>query len=388
VLAAWQGSASSGDGARFRYVELFAGIGGFRSALEPLGGRCVLAVEIDAGARAIYRDNFHEECVPDVVALDAADVPPHDVLTAGFPCQPYAQCNTGNAALTGSLKEGPGLRSELGSLAFEVVRVLRAARPPAFLLENVPNLRNFNGGSDLAALTDALRDAGYSVHTETLDARSFGVPQQRKRLYIAGFRSDLPAAAGAPAFRFPGPRPSVPAPLRSVLEPPQDVPGSCWISQEAWDALLDSDPKAANPSGRGGRLARLDGYARTLTSSYRTKGGWRKMSELVPADGYEVCWEGRAADGYPVARRSGPPRFFTQRECCRLQGFPDSFVINRPDRRCQDPERFYHFIGNAVVPVVVAAVGEALLQALGTGGAACEPGASHGTRSPDDLAGP
>lgn len=351
--------------ARFRFVELFAGIGGFRLGLEPLGGACVLAAEIDDGARAVYRENFDEECATDVLALDAADLPPHDVLTAGFPCQPYAQCNTDNMLLTGSLKAGLGLRERRGVLAFEIVRLLRAACPRVCLLENVPNLSDFNGGEDLAQLLEALRGIGYVVQTRILDARHFGVPQQRKRLYFIGFRADLPAEA-IDAFRWPdavSPEAGrLPPPrLASVLEPEEDVPASCRLSATAWASILEAQPDAERPSGLGGHMARLDGYARTLCSTYRTRGAGA-TSELVPPMRLPKVEVSNAS--VPAGHHVATPRFFTRRECCRLMGFPDDFVLESPARRCKDPERFYHFIGNAVVPPVIRSLGKAILQVL------------------------
>jgi len=377
LLATWRSLCFGSGNSTFRFVELFAGIGGFRLGLQPLGGRCVLAVEVDEGAREIYRENFGEDCLSDVVALDPADVPEHDVLTAGFPCQPFARCNTDNACLTGSLSAGPGIRDgKRGALAFEVVRVVRAARPAAFLLENVPNLCDFNGGEDLATLVGAMHDAGYSVHTRVLDARQFGVQQQRKRLYFVGFRSDLPYSATS-AFSWPDPPwPEQQLPLRTVLEPVDSVPRSCWLSEATWAAMLQDDPRVCLPSGRGGRLARLDGYARTLTSTYRTKGGW--YSELVPSveagsvapgmpsQSEEMECAGSERPPVPPLLLPPPPRFFTHRECCRLQGFPEDFVLRsrRATARNRTSERFYHFIGNAVVPPVVRALGESLLGVL------------------------
>lgn len=367
-FAAWRRVGGGG----FRFVELFAGIGGFRLGLEPLGGRCVFAAEVDPGARAVYSENFRDEAEPlgDVEAIDAADIPEHDILTAGFPCQPFAQCNTGNAALTGSLREGPGIhgRERGGALAFEVVRILRSCRPPAFLLENVPNLQNFNDGRDLATLQAALVEAGYDMHVGVLDAKHWGLPQQRKRLYLAGLLRER-LRPGLPRLELLAPPPCArPLRLRDVLDPPEEVPPECWLSEAVWAELLERDPKACRISGRGGRLARLDGYARTLTSSYRTR--WRCMGELVPAvepedTAEEDCDASPASDPLLYGERPPPPRFFTLRECCRLQGFPDTFATRSRSRRCQDPMRFYHLIGNAVVPRVVGAIAAATLRAAG-----------------------
>eukprot|EP00928_Gymnodinium_smaydae_P028898 TRINITY_DN21915_c0_g1_i3.p1 TRINITY_DN21915_c0_g1~~TRINITY_DN21915_c0_g1_i3.p1 ORF type:complete len:576 (-),score=136.39 TRINITY_DN21915_c0_g1_i3:127-1782(-) len=389
--------SDSEGGAPFRFVELFAGIGGFRLGLEPLGGRCVLAVEIDEGARAIYEANFAgERCLGDVVALDAGDVPAHDVLTAGFPCQPFAFCNTNNASASGSLRAGPGIHDgKKGALGFEVVRILRAAQPASFLLENVPNLCSFNDGEDLKALEEALGAANYSVQWQVLDSRDFGLAQKRRRLYIVGFRRDLCAEAVA-AFKWPEPACTAKVVLTDILEPESTVGEDCRLTEEAWNVMRGRDPKIVLPSGRGGRMARLDGYARTLTSSYRRNRGC--ACELVPqnrASAETACgdeeeqalsdpaaeveaaldrayaseahanWVPRAPRPAPAWRRGQPPpRYFTQRECCRLQGFPETFALRSTGRKCQDPNRFYHYIGNAVVPPVINAIGKELLKVL------------------------
>lgn len=337
------------------FVELFAGIGGFRLGLEDLGGRCALAVELDPGARMCYAANFgDEECATDVLALDAADIPIHDILTAGFPCQPYAQCNMDNLLRTGSLQAGLGLREARGVLALEVVRILRVSQPRALLLENVPNLLEFNGGADFRELMDALSNAGYTVQARVLDAMAFGVPQQRRRLYFVGFRNDIHEAAFA-TFKWPDVNVSAPR-LLQILEPREDIPASCYLPQKTWSTMLAGSPDIWKQSGCGGRVARLDGYARTLCSSYRTAGG--HFSEFIPTTSLED--DASAVEGPPQA----PPRFLTQRECCRLMGFPDTYSIDIANRHYRRSDRFYHYIGNAVVPHVIRAIGANMLGAL------------------------
>eukprot|EP00747_Dinoflagellata_sp_TGD_P222169 gnl/TRDRNA2_/TRDRNA2_93910_c0_seq1.p1 gnl/TRDRNA2_/TRDRNA2_93910_c0~~gnl/TRDRNA2_/TRDRNA2_93910_c0_seq1.p1 ORF type:complete len:621 (+),score=98.26 gnl/TRDRNA2_/TRDRNA2_93910_c0_seq1:98-1960(+) len=499
-VEAWQEEAARVNGtARFTFVELFAGIGGFRLGLNELGGECALAVELDDSARVLYSANHGgPECLGDVVTLDAADVPLHDILTAGFPCQPFAFCNVGNAESTGSLLHGLGLsRPRDGAMAFEVARFLHALRPSAFILENVPNLLNFNDGECVRTILAALEgEEGapdcnrYIVDLAILDARGFGLAQQRRRLYFVGFRADIRGAAtrftwpgvgtvffqdarasatmAAAASRAQRARPAkvgeerrcetdesevlqhltetaaelsaldiasilfetgsypdrsrantalynlekrgkvqrreckpplwraserpgshsiaaggdlptgevdeVPkadhaapygdhaAPyavdgsmlpcIRDILEPEEQVPADCYLPEDRWQKILErTNGLAAQPSGRGGRIARLDGYARTLGSSYRSSD---RFSEFV----------GTAVPVGEADFSSQPPRFFTMRECCRLQGFPESFVLHEPRVDVQDPNRFYHFVGNAVSPPVIRALGAAVLAAL------------------------
>jgi len=255
-----------------------------------LGGKCVFACELDPGARALYRINFGgPECLGDVTAVDSSDIPEHDVLTAGFPCQPFAFCNLANIELTGSNRCGPGLKhaSGQGLLALEVARFVHASRPAAFILENVPNLCNFNDGYDFQVILEALRgdteEAGssrYIVDHAILDAKDFGVCQQRRRLYIVGFRAPDKIAAST---RYTWPTGLVGGCklcLYDVLEPNDQVPMDCQISAENWQKIMkQTGGKVALLSGRGGHIARLNGYARTLTSSYRTT---HRFSEFVP----------------------------------------------------------------------------------------------------------
>ncbi|CAE8631361.1 unnamed protein product [Polarella glacialis] len=446
-------------------------MGGFHAGLAPLGGRCVLACDVDWTARAFYRASYGgPECLSDVVALDPENIPQHDILTAGFPCQPFAFCNM----KSGSLQAGPGVdeASGRGALAFEVARLLRASRPAAFILENVPNLCSFNGGNDLRLFLEALRadsaqpeGQGYVVEHAFLEARDFGLCQQRRRLYIVGFRApDLQGAARR--FQWPAaatagcapegsaqPPPTTPTTpttltaaatvttatatavttaaatattttasrsgatatrgllgasepqvrLRDILQPDEEVPADCWLSEERWQRILErTEGDAARPSGRGGRIARLDGYARTVTSSYRStdryaefvpprrSGGDSEAEVLAQASSSEAledCGDegedqdqdeevggqeeevfykksGATYKKAPAVPLRSPPRFFSPIECARLQGFSDSFAKTY-ELKCKDPHRFYHLVGNAVCPPVVQALGEAVLAALG-----------------------
>ncbi|CAE8653427.1 unnamed protein product [Polarella glacialis] len=404
-------------------------MGGFHAGLAPLGGRCVLACDVDWTARAFYRASYGgPECLSDVVALDPENIPQHDILTAGFPCQPFAFCNM----KSGSLQAAPVLfagrcfeASGRGALAFEVARLLRASRPAAFILENVPNLcaapslverkesseGSFNGGNDLRLFLEALRaDSAQPEDTQEylfpngvdcqpcpvvehafLEARDFGLCQQRRRLYIVGFRApDLQGTSAARALSLEG-----------LSAPPavffQEVPADCWLSEERWQRILErTEGDAARPSGRGGRIARLDGYARTVTSSYRStdryaefvpprrSGGDSEAEVLAQASSSEAledCGDegedqdqdeevggqeeevfykksGATYKKAPAVPLRSPPRFFSPIECARLQGFSDSFAKTY-ELKCKDPHRFYHLVGNAVCPPVVQALGEA-----------------------------
>jgi DNA (cytosine-5)-methyltransferase 1 len=331
---------------RFRYLELFAGIGGFRLALAPLGGHCVFASELAPRAAQVYADRFGAAVAGDVTELDAAALPEHDLLTGGFPCQSFTTAG-----------DGAGLACPRGQIYLEICRVIAAKRPAAFLLENVPSLYTLGGGqfdadptrrapgAALRAIVDDLASCGYTVAARILGAHAY-CPQRRDRLFLAGFRDPRAAA------RFVWPEPAVGAAqgaeaaggyltVRSLLEPEgSDAVAAAALSAEQWAKVA---PKLK------GRVAELDGTARTLMSTYRS--GWHQHSEfIVRPDG---------AGG----------RFYTTRECARIMGFPDSFVVpGHPDRsRGPQPymeyQSFYHMIGNAVCPPVVRAVAAAMLDA-------------------------
>ena len=208
---------------RFRYSELFAGVGGFRVALDALGGECVFACEIEGQARGCYEDNFRSGCAlaRDVCEVKGEDVPPHELLTGGFPCQPFSREGTQE-----------GLEHRLGLLFAEIVRILEASQPAMFLLENVPGLLTAQGGDAMAAVLAALRGAGYEVSYQVLDAASI-LPQVRRRVWLAGFR------CGAQGFAFPE-LPSLQRGLGEVLdsEPGSAACSACALSVRFFSLFL------------------------------------------------------------------------------------------------------------------------------------------------------
>ncbi|MEA2491254.1 MAG: (cytosine-5)-methyltransferase 1, partial [Acidobacteriota bacterium] len=166
----------------FRFIDLFAGIGGFRLALDGLGGRCVFSSDWDKFARQTYEANFGDEPAGDIRQVHERDIPAHDILTAGFPCQPFS---ISGVSKKNSLGRPHGFADMTqGTLFFEVVRILTANRPPAFILENVRNLRSHDGGRTFDVILQTLTtELGYDVHYKILDAKYF-VPQHRERIFI------------------------------------------------------------------------------------------------------------------------------------------------------------------------------------------------------------
>ncbi len=199
-------------GERFTFADLFSGIGGMRLPFQELGGKCVFSSEIDPIARETYFENFKEYPSGDITKIDASDIPDHDILLAGFPCQPFS--------IIGNML---GFADTRGTLFFEIERIIRKKRPRAFLLENVKQLKSHDHGRTLKIILLKLRDLGYNVEWAVLDARNFGLPQKRERIFIVGFLGNL-------KFRFPtcsGP----PLRLEDVLLPEDQVPDEYRASE-------------------------------------------------------------------------------------------------------------------------------------------------------------
>ncbi|KAI8618612.1 S-adenosyl-L-methionine-dependent methyltransferase [Chytriomyces sp. MP71] len=349
--------------APFTYIELFAGIGGFRVALDALGGRSVFASEINDAARFTYVSNFGNEVweggkavlVGDITEIETEHVPEHTILTAGFPCQSF--CKVGDRT---------GLEDHRGELFFEVVRVLKGKQPRAFILENVANLVTMEEGRVFEIIQHHLKEAGYHIHHKVIDASSY-IPQTRKRVYIIGFRHH----AASTSFAWPPSPTTKPPRLRDIL---QNNEPHWHLTSHQMDKLRESYTWKRNPSWR---ISRVNLRARTLMSSYRS--GFIMYSEFVPVplpeysatDEEEETEEGvpvdesSELDALPVAKRPkldipDTLRFYSPRECARIMGFPESFVLTH----VKTPGTLYHQLGNAVCPPVVGALGKQVLEAL------------------------
>ncbi|KAK3241193.1 hypothetical protein CYMTET_49019 [Cymbomonas tetramitiformis] len=314
--------------ARFTFSELFAGIGGFRIALDKLGGKSIFTSEIDPEARDVYEGNFGDRPDGDITEIETDCIGPHDILTGGFPCQTFS--------LAGNTE---GFEDPRGMLFLEIVRVLHACAPRAFILENVANLAFMQQGTILRSIIAELSGAGYDVSWRLINSRVV-LPQQRIRVYLVGLRRDQ-ISPGAPSFRWPE-LPVLDTALRDVLEDPSVDDDPRWLLTKHQQAKVEQsaeyriDPQL--------RLARLDGCARTLMSNYRTS--FNVRSEFV--------W-----------RPSAPgPRFYTVSECAALQGFPHNFRYQCATSRPNNANRAYFQLGNAVCPIIVAAIAASVLEAL------------------------
>ncbi len=312
-----RGSAVKRPG--FTFIDLFSGIGGARIGLEAAGGVCVFSSEWNPFAVQTYRENFGEIPFGDIRAIASSEVPDHDVLSAGFPCQPFSIAGVSKKR---SLDRPTGFEDPTqGTLFFEIARILRAKQPKAFILENVKNLLHYDHGRTFATIRATLVDLGYDTTHRIVDASAV-VPQHRERVFIVGFRRDL----HLPEFVIPEPRDRKPV-LREILEGDPDP--KYTLTDHLWSYLQDYAAKhrqAGNGFGYG--LAPLGSIARTLSARYYK-------------DGAEIL----------IPQKNRNPRRLTPRECARLMGFPDSFSIPVSDTQA------YKQFGNAVVPGVMAEIG-------------------------------
>jgi len=327
----------------FTFIDLFAGIGGLRRGFEAFGGKCIFTSEWDKYAQQTYRANFADkhEIAGDIVQIASEHIPAHDVLLAGFPCQPFS---IAGVSKKNSLGRPHGFACETqGTLFFEVARILNHHRPRAFLLENVKNLQTHDGGQTFRVIMHTLREElGYNVFPMVVDARSW-VPQHRERILLVGFRDQVPFSWETDVHipdPADGPR------LKSILhpedgseeaEPPYTRAGDAQVADRyrltphLWKYLQDYAAKhQAKGNGFGYGLVGPDDVARTLSARYYK-------------DGSEI-----------LVRTDGPtPRRLTPRECARLMGY------DRPGKKpmripVSDTQAYRQFGNSVAVPVIEA----------------------------------
>jgi DNA (cytosine-5)-methyltransferase 1 len=314
---------------RFRFIDLFAGIGGMRMAFEARGGRCAFSSEWDRYCQRTYFENFGIVPQGDITKIDEDDIPDHDVLLAGFPCQPFS---IAGVSKKNSLGRAHGfLDVTQGTLFFDVVRIIARKRPKAFLLENVKNLRGHDGGRTWSVIMSALDELGYAVFSKVLDGRIF-VPQHRERVFIAGF--DRKRYGMNVPFNFEMPRPEVLPKLSDILTEKADE--KYTLSDRLWEYLQEYAQKhRSRGNGFGYGLADPNDATRTLSARYYK-------------DGSEIL----------IPQKDKNPRRLTPRECARLQGYEDSFKIPVSDTQA------YKQFGNSVVVPLVSAVAKNLIACL------------------------
>ena len=321
--------SSAGEGTKFSFIDLFAGIGGMRIAFETVGGHCVYSNEWNKYSQKTYFANFGEIPEGDITKVDAKDIPDHDILVAGFPCQPFSIAGVSKKQ---SLGRATGFEDKTqGTLFFDVCRILKEKRPKAFLLENVKNLCSHDRGRTFKVICESLTELGYVFFYKILDGQNF-VPQHRERILIVGFDKERYGENVDFAFDI---TPADPKPImRDILE--TDVDEKYTLTDKLWNYLQDYAAKhKAAGNGFGYGIASPDGISRTLSARYYK-------------DGSEIL----------IAQGGMNPRRLTPRECARLQGFPDSFKIPVSDTQA------YRQFGNSVVVPLMTNVAALIVSKL------------------------
>ncbi|WP_373497538.1 DNA cytosine methyltransferase [Aquiflexum sp.] len=322
----------------FRFIDLFAGIGGFRLAFQSLGGKCVFTSEWDEQAKKTYFTNFGEVPFGDITKEETKSYIPDgfDVLCAGFPCQAFSIAG----------RRG-GFEDTRGTLFFDVAEIIKRKKPKAFFLENVKGLRNHDKGRTLATILNVLReDLGYYVpDPQIINARDFGVPQNRERIFIVGFRADL----GIDHFEYPDPTAEVVA-FEDVKEV-NPVSVKYYLSTQYLNTLENHKNRhLSKGNGFGYEVISDDGIANAVVC-----GGMGRERNLV--------YDDRLEDFTPVTHIKGEVnrlgiRKMTPREWARLQGFPDKFLIPVADASA------YKQFGNSVAVPAIRATAKKVIKLI------------------------
>lgn len=308
--------------AQFTFIDLFAGIGGFRQALEAVGGTCIFSSDIDKHARATYLANYGDMPAGDIKKVAAEEIPHFNVLCAGFPCQPYS--------IAGRKQ---GMKDERGQIFFELTRIIAHHKPEVIFLENVARLLTHDGGSAFNIIVRSIEELGYKVYYQVLTATDFGVAQARKRLYFVCIRSDLKCS-----FEFPEPignETAVEDYLDAEVEEKYyiDDSGICFCKPDLTEKV-NTTYKVGHIGGtsQGRRIYSIKGVTPTFVCQSRG-----------PAGGMEAYYV------------DGRVRRLTVDEAKRIMGFPENFVFPVPEYRALEQ------LGNTVAVPVLKAIAEEIV---------------------------
>lgn len=313
----------------YTFIDLFAGLGGFRLALESYGATCVYSNEWDKPVQKVYADNFGDVPEGDITKVDENTIPDHDILCAGFPCQAFS--------ISGKQR---GFEDSRGTLFFDVARIVRAKKPKIVFMENVKNFATHDNGHTLAVVKETMESLGYTFYQRVLNALDYGMPQKRERIYMVCFRNDLDIED----FKYPAPF-KLEKHVEDVLLNDEEAVKHLYVSRPDTyysttfdDKYSDSTIRLGiiNKGGQGERIYSTKGIAITLSAN----GG----GVFAKTGGYLV---------------NGKPRRLHPRECARLMGFPDSYKM------CDNPSQAYKQFGNSVVVDVLQYITQQIAIALG-----------------------
>lgn len=317
---------------KFTFIDLFAGMGGFRLAMQAQGGRCVFSSEWNAWSQKTYLANFGEMPFGDITKeLTKSYIPKSfDILCAGFPCQPFSIAGVSKKK---SLGRETGFKDKTqGTLFFDVADIINRHRPKAFYLENVKNLKSHDKGNTFRVICETLEELNYSIHHQVMDGQTY-VPQHRERIMIVGF--DRERFHGEEQFHFPEQH-EADRTISEILDP--DIDPKYTLSDKLWSYLQAyAEKHKAKGNGFGYGLVDLHGIARTLSARYYKDG-----SEILIPQG-----------------KDKPPRRLSPRECARLMGYPDRYRLDQVS-----DVQAYRQCGNSVIVPLITAVSEQIIKTI------------------------
>lgn len=317
---------------KFTFIDLFAGMGGFRLAMQAQGGKCVFSSEWNKYAQKTYLANFGEMPFGDITKeMTKSYIPQNfDVLCAGFPCQPFSIAGVSKKK---SLGRETGFKDKTqGTLFFDVADIISRHRPKAFFLENVKNLMSHDKGNTFKVIKGTLEELRYSLHYLVMDGQTY-VPQHRERIMIVGFDQDI--FHGKERFAFPEQKQSTRS-IKEILNP--DIDEKYTLSDKLWNYLQNyAEKHRAKGNGFGFGMVDLNGISRTLSARYYKDGS----EILIPQTGGKN------------------PRRLSPRECARLMGYPDEYRLNQVS-----DVQAYKQCGNSVVVPLITAVSEQLVKTM------------------------
>lgn len=311
-----------------KFIDLFAGIGGTRLGYERAGARCVFTSEWDRFAQVTYKANYNDDVHGDINKVSTSEIPDFDILLAGFPCQPFSIAGVSKKA---SMGRKHGFEDEKqGNLFFEIARILEEKNPKAFMLENVKNITSHDKGNTFATIRRIIDELGYTFDYKIIDAQLL-VPQHRERTYMVGFRKDVVGSNFV--FKFPVIKNMEPK-LSDILD--KKVDPKYTLTDNLWRYLQQYALKHKEKgNGFGFGLPKLDGVSRTLSARYHK-------------DGSEIL----------ISQKGKNPRRLTPRECARLMGFAETFIIPVSDTQA------YRQFGNSIVVPVVERIAKEVVKVI------------------------
>lgn len=313
------------------FIDLFAGIGGFRVALEQSGATCVFSSEIHRYAREVYKSNFNEDPAGDITKIKVQDIPSHDVLCGGFPCQAFS-----------TLGMKKGFSDTRGTLFFDIVRIAKHHKPKVIFLENVPGLVSHNKGDTFETIINNLSDLGYKVYWKILEATMFSLPQKRRRVFIVAIRNDINKEFTFPVGSLTNKS------MKDIME--SNVDANYFISEERYErinslkknGITRYDKFFIRPDDYAHALLAVDYEANLILDKTKPTGSFYNKQAAFKKAGCKNA----------TIRNKHHLRRLTPLECKRLQGFPESFKMPVSNKQA------YFLLGNAVPVPMVAAIFE------------------------------